>query len=129
MTCPICGAEFDLSELVRNWGGNERGQRCPKCDGRVQLSYPYGLAVGLLSVPIALRILALFGVRSLTGYVIGTIVLWIPVSLFLNTASVRIKPPYLRKCRPKSEPKPRPRTFFEWLYDRDAPQSLFNRRK
>jgi DNA-directed RNA polymerase subunit RPC12/RpoP len=127
LTCPICRTEFDLTELKREWGWTAK-LRCPNCNGQVLLKPPYGLAVGLLSLLIALGALRLYGVRSVNGYVVGTIVIWVPVSLYLNLESHRIKAPTL--TTPKQwTPKPRRRTFFEWLYDRDAPQDLFNRRR
>jgi len=39
----------------------------------------------------------------------------------LNFALMRVKPLTLKKW------KPRRRTFFEWLYDRDAPPEMFDK--
>jgi hypothetical protein len=55
------------------------------------------------------------------AFVIGTILVWIPVSMSLNFALMRVKPLTLKKW------KPRRRTFFEWLYDRDAPPEMFDK--
>ena len=121
LRCPICGADIDSSQLRLDWGV-EGGPRCPKCLERVRYSNPYGSYVGVLSLLVALGIMVLVHVQTYLSFLGGTILLWIILSLLLNAASVRIKPPSLERW------KPRRRTFFEWLYERDAPQDLFNKR-
>ena len=121
LRCPVCGANVDLTQLQLDWGV-EGGPRCPKCLERVRYSNAYGGPVAILSLLVAVGILTLFRVHTYVVFFVGTVLIWIPVSLFLNAASVRIKPPTLRRR------KPRRRTFFEWLYEREALQDLFNKR-
>jgi len=115
---PMCDAVFDAAELHMEWG-----VRCPKCLERVRLSNPYGGRVAVLSVLIAFGILRVIGVRAAVALIAVTILISIPVSLLLNAASMRIKSPTLKKW------KPRRRTLFEWLYERDAPPDLFDKRR
>jgi hypothetical protein len=120
--CPSCGAEFDPGEL-RKPGGVGGGLYCPACQERVHVSLPYGTAVAVISLLISGGALALAHVRNLIGFVVGTALIWIPVSMFINLWSTRLKPPVLKKWKPR-----RTRTFFEWLYERNAPEDLFDKK-
>jgi len=75
--------------------------------------FPYSRYAVALSLLLAFGILFAFGVRSAFWLLVGTGLLWIPVSLLLNASFARFGPPVLKKW------KPRRRTFFEWLYERD----------
>jgi hypothetical protein len=118
--CPTCRTSFDLAERERP-GGVTGGSFCPHCHERFAISGP-SKAVAIASLMIALGILALVGIRSTIGLVLGTALLWVPISLFLNVASARRKGVVLRKW------KPRRRTFFEWLYERDSTPELFDKK-
>jgi DNA-directed RNA polymerase subunit RPC12/RpoP len=120
--CPSCGEEFDPSALQKP-GGVGGGLYCPRCQQRVYVSLPYGAAVGIISLLISLGVLSLMHIRNIIWFIAGTIVIWIPVSMFINLWSTRLKPPVLKKWRPR-----RTRSFFEWLYERDAPQDLLDKR-
>lgn len=119
--CPYCEKEFGVGEL-QHPGGIGGGSYCPYCGRKVRIKFPYGRAVALISLIFAATTLILLRVTSIIGFAFGLILLWIPLSLFLNARSVRYKPPLLVK------PKPRRRTFFEWLYDRNAPRDIFSKR-
>jgi len=121
--CPICAEDFDSTALLVE-AGMTGAVRCPKCQERVRISSPYGGRVAIVSLPAAWVILAVLHVRTILGFAVGTLLIWPPVSLLLNAASVRIKGPILKKWNPR-----RSRTFFEWLYDRDAPPELFGKRR
>jgi hypothetical protein len=109
--CPTCGNSFDLAAREQP-GGMTGGSFCPQCHERFAIPGP-SKTVTIVSLIIALVTLALAGVRSIVGLVVGTALLWVPVSLFLNVARMRRKGVVIRKW------KPRRRTFFEWLYERD----------
>lgn len=119
--CPICGHEFNAVELQRP-SGVGGGNYCPKCNGRVRIVIPYAKAVGILSLLLAAGALYEMGVRSKVWFVVGTIIVWIPLSMLLNVYSMRLKPFFLKKWEPR-KPQPRKpheyRSFFEWLYERD----------
>jgi|SRR5580658_2669204 hypothetical protein len=116
--CPGCGQQIDIASLQRP-GGMGGGLYCPHCQERVDISLPYGRIVAVVSLLLALTILRLLQVAVGLWFVIGTILLWIPISMFLNLWTTGLRPPTLKKW------KPRRRSFFEWLYDRDAPQDIF----
>jgi hypothetical protein len=118
--CPTCGNSFDLAARERP-GGMAGGSSCPLCHERFAISGP-SKAVAIVSLIIALGTLALVGVRSIVGLIMGSALLWIPISLFLNVARARSKGVVLKKW------KPRRRTFFEWLYERDSTPELFDKR-
>lgn len=98
-----------------------RGSFCPHCHERFAISGP-SKAVAIAALIIALGFLALVGIRSTIGLVLGSALLWVPISLFLSVASARRKGVVLRKW------KPRRRTFFEWLYERDSTPELFDKK-
>jgi hypothetical protein len=118
--CPTCGNSFDLAERERP-ARITGGSFCPQCHERFAISGP-GKAVAIASLIIALGIPALVGIRSTIGLVLGSALLWIPISLFLNLATVRRKGVVLRKWTPRR------RTFFEWLYERDSTPELFDKK-
>ena len=84
--------------------------------------------MAVISLVVAVGMLALFHITSIIGFAIGTILIWIPLSLFLNVMSVRYKPPVFRKWKERRK-KERRKTFFEWLYNRDAPRDLFDKHR
>src|SRR6266568_7129488 len=99
LKCPICGNPVDPASLKTAWGTGG-GFECPVCKKLVRYTNPYGRIVAVISLLLAVGILKLAGVHSVTGFVVGSILLWIPISLFLNRASVRIKAPTLKPWKP-----------------------------
>ena len=93
---------------------------CPKCQARVYFSFPYSALVAVLSVVLAIAALLVMRVTSLVWITVGTLVLWVPISMFMKIYFTQFKPATLKKW------KPRRRTFFEWLYDRDKPPGMFD---
>jgi hypothetical protein len=102
--------------------GASVGAYCPHCGERVLLFFSYGQVVAIISFLIAIAALAVLHVRPIAGFVVGTILIWIHLSLYLRLMSARYRPPILNRW------KERRKTFFEWLYDRDSPKDLFNKR-
>jgi hypothetical protein len=95
---------------------------CPKCQARVYFSFPYSKLVALLSLLLAIGSLLLVRVTSLPWFIAGTVVLWVPISMFLNIYSTRFKRTSLKKWKPRAT-----RTFFEWFYERDKPPEMFDK--
>jgi hypothetical protein len=120
-TCPECGRNIDIASLQRP-GGTGGGMYCPHCQAQVHISFAYSRIVAVVSLLLALAILRLLHVTLGLGFIFGTILLWIPLSMFLNLWTTNLRPHTLKKW------KPRRRSFFEWLYDRDAPQDIFGKR-
>jgi len=118
--CPYCQKDFGVTELQMPAGASA-GAYCPRCGERVRVFYPYFRMVAIISLLIAIGTLAVLHVRSIIGFVVGTILIWIPVSLYLKLMSARYRPPILKRW------KERRKTFFEWLHDRDSPKDLFNK--
>jgi uncharacterized protein (UPF0212 family) len=119
-TCPECGQKIDIASLQRP-GGTGGGMYCPHCQARVHISFAYGRIVAIVSLLLALAILRLLHVTLGLVFIIGTILVWVPLSMFLNLWTTGLRSPTIKKW------KPRRRTFFEWLYDRDAPQDIFGK--
>jgi hypothetical protein len=111
--CPYCGEGLELSDLDRT-GGFAGGLYCPKCQERIKLSYPYSGLVAGVSLLAAMGILVIMHVKSVPWFVVGMVVLWIPISLALNSYSTKYKLPSLEKWTERTH-----KTFFEWLYERD----------
>lgn len=122
LKCPICGSLLTMATL-RVEPGTGGAVRCPNCQELLQFSKPYSKFVAILSLLISIGVLALIRVQTLLGFAIGIPLIWIPLSLLMNVASLRIKPPTLQKH------KAPPRSFFQWLYDRDTLPDLFDKRR
>jgi len=114
--CPICVTDFEAT-AIRRPSGISGPSYCPNCQGRVRVVLPNSKYAAIIALLIAWVVLALLGVRSVFGVVIGTVLIWIPLSLYLNAVSFRYKSPVLKKWEPRRER--RFRSFFEWLYERD----------
>jgi hypothetical protein len=121
-TCPICLTDLNAGDLQQP-AGIGGGTYCPKCGERVYFSFPYGRIVAILSIVLATGTLLCLQIRSWLWLVMGTAILSIPYSLFLNAHSARFKSAVLKKW------KPGPRTLFEWLYDREKPGDLFDKKR
>lgn len=119
--CPICAGTFEGTE-VQQPAGVGGGTYCPRCQGRIRMSFPYGWLVALISLFLAGGVMALVRVQSMSWFVVGTAVLWIPISLFLNVWSTRFRPATFKAW------KERRRTLFEWLYERDSTPRLFDKK-
>jgi hypothetical protein len=111
--CPACGEALEPAELQQP-AGIGGGTYCPKCGERVYVSSPYPKLVAVLSLLLAVGTLLLMRVTSGIWFVAGTLVLWLPISLFLNLYSTQFKRSILKKWQPRKR-----RTFFEWFYERD----------
>jgi hypothetical protein len=118
--CPTCEESFDLAARERP-AGAAGGSFCPHCHERCAIPGP-SKTIALASLAIAVGFLALVGVRSIIVLAVGSALLWLPISLFLGAARMRSKGVVLRKW------KPRRRTFFEWLYERDTTPALFDKK-
>jgi hypothetical protein len=112
-SCPFCGNDIDAVDLQQP-GGVGGGTYCPNCHEQVYVSFAYPRLVAIISLFMATGAMLLMKVASVFWFVVGTAMLWIPISLFLNAYSSRFKPPTLKKWRPRTR-----RTFFELLYERD----------
>jgi DNA-directed RNA polymerase subunit RPC12/RpoP len=119
--CPYCEKDFGFTELQMP-AGPSAGAYCPRCGERVLLFYPYARRVAIISLLIAIGAMAAFQVRSIIMFILGMILIWVPLFVYLKLISVRYGPPTLKRW------KERRKTFFEWLYDRDSPKDLFNKR-
>ena len=86
--------------------------------------YSYGRLVAIVSLLIAIGTLVLLHVRSIVMFAVGIVLIWVPLSLYLKLASARYWPPTLKRWEER-----RRRTFFEWLYDRDAPRDMFDKHR
>lgn len=112
VTCPTCGRSFDLAERETP-GGFGAGSYCPHCHEQFSIPGP-NKTIAASSLILALGILVLVGVRSALGLVVGSVLLWVPISLFWNVSEIRRKGVVLRKWKPLLR-----RTFSDWLSERD----------
>jgi hypothetical protein len=122
VTCPTCGTSFDLADRERP-GGLTGGSYCPHCHEQFSLPGP-SVPVAIGSLLLSLGALAAIGVRSVLGLVVGSMLLWVPISLFWNASEMGRKGVVLRKWKPLMR-----RTFSDWLYERNKPPELFDKEK
>jgi hypothetical protein len=86
------------------------------------MSFPYTRLVFFVSFLLAVGVLMFMHVRSVFWTPIGAVLIAIPLSLLLNVWSTRFKPAFFKKW------KPRRRSFFEWLYERDRPPEMLDKK-
>ena len=91
--CPFCKTFVDTSNLtpIPSSGG---GRTCPNCKGAVQYAQPYRVLRVAASALIAAAIVRVAGVRNLPTFCITTLILWVPVSLFLNAYLIHYIPSF-----------------------------------
>lgn len=95
--CPVCDRQIDSSALRMEWSSGG-AYHCPLCNELVRISLPYRLHVAAVSVLIASGFLMALRVHGPLFFFL-TVLIWVPVSLSLNAAASRIKPPTLKRGR------------------------------
>ena len=90
------------------------------------MALPYGKHAAIIAVFVAWAILAVFRVRSILAFTIGTILLWIPISMYLNALFFRYRPPFLKKWEPRKQSHFK--RFLERQHERDEPPTLFDKK-
>lgn len=122
--CPLCKSFVDTSNLtpIPNGGG---GTTCPNCKAAVRFAQPYRLLRIAASGLIAVTIVRVAGVRNLPIFCIAALILWIPVSLFLNAYLVHYIPLSLVPWKPRHRTK----TIYEITNEKNATIELFDNKK
>ena len=122
--CPFCKTFVDTSNLtpIPSSGG---GRTCPNCKGAVQYAQPYRVLRVAASALIAATIVKVAGVRNLPTFFITTLILWVPVSLFLNAYLVHYIPLFLVPWTPRRHIK----TIYEVVNEKNATIELFDNKK
>jgi hypothetical protein len=115
--CPFCDAQFAATELQQP-AGLGGGSFCPKCQERVSVSFAFARPIAIGALFVAFGILFVLKIRTILWLTLGTIILWVPISLALKLYAARFKAPILVKWEERRH-KQRHKTFFEWLYERD----------
>jgi len=93
------------------WGRNG-GTRCPECGGVVRPYWPHKRVVAIVSALLGILAMKLVGVRSWVLLVLGAALLWVPISLILNSLLGWRKPLKLEGAAPRNtEPEPFIRLF------------------
>src|SRR5215467_14015922 len=117
LRCPICNNEVDSTALRMEWGAGG-GYHCPACNELVRVSLPYRLHVALLSLLIAAGIVIVVRVYNPVAFALLSALIWVPVSLLLNAASSRIKPPTLKAVQ-----SPYGHHSYELFQEGDSPKT------
>lgn len=114
LLCPLCynGVDSSALRLERGKGG---AFHCPNCNSLVRFSRPYQRHIAVFALFAAWCLLFASGVRRVLTLLIASAVLWVPISLILNTVMVRVVPLTLEAWKPR---KPRR------LYKRQEPPSI-----
>ena len=110
LRCPICGENISTRDLRRRDGVKD-GRECPNCGQLVQFSQPYPIFRWGAALLASGLVLWLTGVRSTVWFLIGSVLLWLPMSLVVNGAAVHVMSLELKpwKARAVKRWEPRPR--------------------
>jgi hypothetical protein len=82
--CPLCEKRVNTSDF-QVLPDTRGGFNCPECGKLLHYYQPYPLLRRTVSLLIPLAILAFLGVRSLPILAIGSLLLWAPMQLLVNT--------------------------------------------
>jgi hypothetical protein len=80
-----------------------------------------------ISVSISAGILWIAGVRNISNFLAGTLILWIPISLVLNAYLVHVIPLVLVPYKPGN--RTRSKTLVELANERNATIELFEKKR
>ena len=126
LDCPLCHESVDTSELHR-LPGTTGGLECPKCRKVFRFHQPYLVLRTAISVLISAGILWIAGVRSVPIFLVGTFIVWIPISLVFNAYLVHVIPPVLVPYKPRN--RIRSKTLVELANERNATIELFDKKQ
>jgi hypothetical protein len=100
LKCPHCSTDIHVSELRRqpSTGG---GLECPVCKGMVRFAQPHALFRRALSLSLSVTILLIVGVHKPLILAIGSILLWLPISILVNMYCVYVMPLGLQPWKPR----------------------------
>ena len=126
LRCPLCDGSVDTFELQR-LPGTAGGLECPRCGKALRFYQPYLVLRTAISVSISAAILWIAGVRNVPILLVGTFILWIPISLVLNASFVRFIPLTLAPYKPRN--RIRSKTLVELANERNATIELFEKKK
>jgi hypothetical protein len=116
----------ETSELQR-LPGTAGGLECPRCGKVLRFYQPYLVLRTAISVSISAGILWIAGVRNIPIFLVGTFILWIPVSLVLNAYLVHAIPLVLVPYKPQN--RIRSKSLVELANERNATIELFEKKQ
>jgi hypothetical protein len=126
LRCPLCDEPVDTSELHR-LPGTAGGLECPKCGKAFRFHQPYLALRTAISVSISAAILSIAGVRNVPIFLVGTFILWIPISLVFNAYLIHVIPLELVPYKPRN--RIRSKTLVELANERNATIELFEKKQ
>ena len=121
--CPLCGKALETGELTVQTG-KRGGFACPRCGKLLHFSQSHPYLRAFISLLISATILYFAGVRTPVTFTLGTLILWVPISLLFNAYCVRIMPLGLKPWKAPRES----RTLIQRLNERNSPAELFGKR-
>lgn len=123
LCCPLCGKALETGELTVQ-PGTRGGFACPRCGKLLHFSQSHPYLRASISLLISATLLYFAGVRTPFTFILGTLILWVPISLLFNAYCVRIMPLGLKPWKVPRES----RTVIQRLNERSSPVELFGKR-
>jgi hypothetical protein len=100
LKCPHCSTDIDVAELRRQ-PGTGGGLECPVCKEMVRFAQPHAFFRRALSLSLSVIVLLIVGVRKPLVLAIGSILLWVPMSILINMYSVYAMSLGLKPWKPR----------------------------
>jgi hypothetical protein len=95
---------------LRRVEGTGGGYECPVCKQMVRYSQPYAIFRRTVSLLLSVIVLLLVGVRRPIMLLVGSVLLWIPMSMLVNMYSVYATPlglkPWKQRWRERRDAGP-----------------------
>jgi uncharacterized paraquat-inducible protein A len=91
LNCPHCQTGVEVAELRRH-PGTGGGYECPTCKKMVRFAQPHALFRRTISLLMSCGVLLVFGVRKPIVFAVGSLLLWLPMSIAVNMYCVYAMP-------------------------------------
>ena len=130
LVCPSCNAHFDRSELKKVEG--KLGLFCPSCNEHLAMFVPNKGRNFLISLAIAVSILVIVHVTSVFWFMMGSILISLLISSWMDIATLQKSPPVLKKWKERRKSPPpawADKGLAKWVFRRNPPQELFDRQE
>ena len=101
LECRHCHGRVSVSELRRPRSGAYR--ECPLCNGTVCYVQPHAVFRRSTALLLSIIVLMIAGVRNPVTLVIGSVLLWVPMSFAFNMYCVYVMPLGLKPWKPRGK--------------------------
>lgn len=124
LRCPLCEFDVESSEL-QLLPGSGGGLKCPRCAQILMFRQSRRFLRWAISIVISAGLIWVSGIKSSLLFVGSTLLLSIPISLFVNAYFIHLVPPTLVPWKPRRHRK----SVIELVNDSNATIELLSKNR